>query len=956
MTQELASPLTRKELRRALRTWEQTTSFGSSPLTELQIVEAVRQGAGVPDTPTGLGMALRGVLQSALDRIRPSAGDPHPEDERWRDYLILTEQYIHGRAKGYLVEQMHIAASTYDHAQAAALDRLLQLLGEWEARGAVGPETQTFGAARPLQAPAPPFMTPQRLPHGLVGREELLLKLKRILLEREPPQELALHGLPGVGKSALVIELCHDPEVRAHYPDGVLWAAFGPNADPAILLHLLELALGFAPEELAGLPQVQARARAIHTAIGTRHVLLVLDDVWQADIANLLRLGGPYCATMLTTRMPGLAHELHGEQVVAVPELDEKASIELLATLAPQLVTRLESRAQELVQASGGLPLALELIGRALRKDLYGGQPRRLIEALDRLRDPAMRLGLERQRPAIEQPSAHSPESLEAAIALSVDALAEESRRAFCALSVFPPKPNSFDEPAAAAASGQPIQVLDRLVDAGVVEVVAPGRFAVQRTLSDYGRLRLSDVNVRRAFAHYYLNFIAQQREAYRSLDREIHNMLAALEIAHEAGPGLEFIQAAKGLFAYLESAGLVDQGEIILGQARDAAQALGDLNAMAEVLLDLGRAALRKARPTDAAEHIRSALQLAEQIEAAEIRCACLQGLGSAAVQRAAFAEAHELYREALELAEHADLGARQAGLLSNLGVLASHQGDLIEAESRFRAGLALARKTDDRPLLGTLLTNLGVIAARAGRLEEAEGFLNESLDLALSAGNRRALVFYLSNLGTLAHDRGDDERAWTLFRHALVQARAIGDQAHIGHILANLGALATGRREFEHAEALLQEGLALARAQDHQVNLVLLLINSGQLAKERGELERALAETEEALDRARGTGNGRYAAHAQAYLGELLLLGGDMPGARKAYREALQSAERLGLVELQADAVFGLAKVEAAQGKRRLARERAEKALQMYASLGHRRASDVVAWLEQLDPHDGG
>lgn len=953
MTKRPGYPLDRKELRRALRLWERAVALGSSPLATLRIVERARQAAGIADSPTGQGIALRSVLQAALERIRPDEGDPQPDDELWRDYLILTEQYVRGRAKGYLAEQMHVAASTYDHAQAAALDRLLELLAEWEEAGAVSGETPTI--SRPLEPPPAPLMAPQRLPDGLVGRDELLTRLKRALLGDKHSPNLALHGLPGVGKTALAIELCHDPEVRTHYPDGVLWAALGPDPDPAILLHLWELALGFASEEVSGLPRLEDRAKALHAAIGARRMLLVLDDVWQAESAELLRLGGPHCATVFTTRMPGLAHELMSEQTFAVPELDGPASMEMLGRVAPQLISRLERRAQELVEATGGLPLALELLGRALRKDLYSRSPRRLTEALARLRDPAVRLGLERERSAIERPSGRQPETLATAIALSAEALDEESRLAFYALSLFPPKPNSFDEPAAAAVTGGPIQTLDRLVDAGLLDVVAPERYAVQRTLSDYGRLRSSDSNVRQAFARYYLDILEENREAFHRLDRDIHNLLAAVEIAQQAGLVAQFIRAANSLFPYLESAGLVDQAQTILEQARDAAQELDGPSPLAEALANLGRIALRRARHPEAVAFFTQALQLAESIDEVGIQCACLQGLGSAALQRGVFPEAERHYREALRLAERDGLRVRQAGLLSNLGVLASNQGKSREAEEHFRAGLGLARELDDRHLLGTLLTNLGVIAARGGRLKQAEGFLNESLDLALAVGNRRTMVFLLSNLGTLAHDQGDDGRAWALLNHALVQARGIGDYARIGHILANLAALATQQHEFEHADALLREGLDMAREQEHQENLVLLLINSGQLAKERGELKEAVVHTEAALKLAAETGHARYGAHARVYLGELYLLAGDLVGARRAYRAALTDGEQLGMAELQADALFGLAKVEAAGGRPAHSRKHAGDALKLYTSLGHRKASDVEVWLERRSTGNG-
>src|SRR5689334_7919672 len=61
-------------------------------------------------------------------------------------------------------------------------------------------------------------------PDGLVGRDELLHRLKQQLCTGKSLALSALNGLPGVGKTALAVELVHDPDVRAHFHDGVLWS------------------------------------------------------------------------------------------------------------------------------------------------------------------------------------------------------------------------------------------------------------------------------------------------------------------------------------------------------------------------------------------------------------------------------------------------------------------------------------------------------------------------------------------------------------------------------------------------------------------------------------------------------------------------------------------------------------------------------------------------------------
>lgn len=62
------------------------------------------------------------------------------------------------------------------------------------------------------------------------------------------------------------------------------------------------------------------------------------------------------------------------------------------------------------------------------------------------------------------------------------------------ALSVLPAKPDRFSEAAALAVSGQSVELLDQLLDAGLLEGVGEGWYHLHQAISDYARLQRTEI------------------------------------------------------------------------------------------------------------------------------------------------------------------------------------------------------------------------------------------------------------------------------------------------------------------------------------------------------------------------------------------------------------------------------------------------------------------------------
>ncbi len=438
----------------------------------------------------------------------------------------------------------------------------------------------------PLYDPAIPQMLVDT--DGLVGRDKLLEQLKQCLCAGKRLNASALNGLPGVGKTALARELIYEKDIQQYFGDGILWVGLGPWPNLSGLLGRWASLLGIPATELALLKGEEERARAIRDVIGTRRMLLVIDDAWRIEEASAFKVGGPNCAYLLTTRIPSVAlHFANGEAIV-VRELDEEDSLDLLARLIPDVVTNESSAARALVQSAGGLPLALVLMGRYLQSQAYSGQPRRLRAALERLRCAEERLRLTIQQAPFEHlasSSIHNLLSLQAVIETSVRQLDEATLRVLSTLSAFPAKPYSFSEEAALVVSGAPLELLDLLIDAGLLESAGPGRYTLQQTIVDYASTREYNSAAYERMVEYFINFVEVHETDYETLDREASNVLAALQVAFERGMSMFLIRGALHFTLFLKTQGLYELAESHLKRAEQAARSLDDVASLARIL-----------------------------------------------------------------------------------------------------------------------------------------------------------------------------------------------------------------------------------------------------------------------------------------------------------------------------------------------------------------------------------
>jgi transcriptional regulator with XRE-family HTH domain len=396
----------------------------------------------------------------------------------------------------------------------------------------------------PIIDPALPTRIPGALP--LIGRNQILEQIKQLLCSGEDGRFIAFNGLPGVGKTALAMELSIAPEIQKRFPGGILWAALGPQPDPYTHLRRWGHLLGIKESEVTLLKDCDGWNHALRQSIRTRQMLLVLDDVWNIEDALAYMVGGPYCAYLLTTRIPEVATRFAGKQAIEVPELTFDDSVQLLEQIIPTLVEKEWDVICKLIQVAGALPLTLTLMGNYLLIQMRHRQQRRIQRALSQLQLPEERMRLiqpQGRASRDHRPAAGMPLNIQAVIGRSETLLDETCRHALYSLAVLPTRPATFSEEAVLAVTAESEEVLDRLVDSGLIECKGKDRYQLHQSIADYTRIQNRYDLAEKRLVTYVYNFVKQHCAEEWLLEQERDLILAALKIASQRRFQAEFVQ-----------------------------------------------------------------------------------------------------------------------------------------------------------------------------------------------------------------------------------------------------------------------------------------------------------------------------------------------------------------------------------------------------------------------------
>ncbi len=752
---------------------------------------------------------------------------------------------------------------------------------------------------------------------GLIGRDSLLSSLLQKVCHATIYQMFVIHGLPGVGKTAIALALVQHEAIRTHFSGGILWAGLGVQGSIAAHLRHWSGLLQLPSSDINAVADMSSWAKMLRSRIGARKMLIVIDDAWQLEDVLALQVGGPECVYIVTTRFPAIAAQLSAHYAVPLVELEESEGFRLLARFIPRLAEREPETVRQLVLQAGMLPLALTLIGRYLHTYEYLQQPRRAYTALVKLQQAEERLNLQMpQAPVNAYPSLplEMPLSLRATIDVSTNQLSLQEQVALYALSVFPAKPGSFSEQAALSVADIAAPVLDKLCEFGLIESSWSGRYSMHQAIVDYAYAHLAKdafpLIAARAI-HYVLAQIEEAKNTFDNVELEYRNMQALMEFAYHNGSQAPVLQALRNLEFFFLVRGIDLNLEVYLKKIYQKRTTECDIPLRMHICMYLGITYTQRGDYKLAEKFAQEGAAFAREEKNADCLCICLRTLGTAAVKHGEHEVAQAYYQEGLNLARHTQNDVAKLRFLINLGSLYMHKSSYDQAYRYCKEGMRIARELNDKDQMSLLLTNIAVLNIRQGM----------------------------------------DEQAEKSYREALSFARQIRHQERTALILSNLGFALIRNQKYEEAENVLQEGLDIAQKLELREMICFILENMGICMLEQGRQERAKIYFQEGLVLARELRYQELLARHTRYLAHIAVDEGDFEAAESAFRDIL-AAVREGKVgkDHEAHALYGLCRTGLLRGDHKEDYyEMGKKSLALFEELHDRETITVKNWLEE-------
>ncbi|GHO46878.1 FxSxx-COOH system tetratricopeptide repeat protein [Ktedonospora formicarum] len=721
------------------------------------------------------------------------------------------------------------------------------------------------------------------------GREEILTTLQAMLTPNRAPAAThiyALYGLGGVGKTQVALEYAYR---YAQEYQAVLW--IGAETTESIISSLRGIAKLLQLEQQGDKDQ-QQMIKAVQNWLTTHDQwLLILDNVEDLEMVGRFLPTARQGAILFTTRIQTLGTHAKGIHLSPMEDIegllfllrrakvvDAKATSEQVHMLSTSQSLQYDA-GKELVNATGGLPLALDQAGAYLEETQCG-----LPTYLDLFRTQRATLLQQRGEGAHEHPASVSTtltlainvtsqrhpavrDLLRVCALLQPDAIPEElfhqeAKQLGTTLEAACSNPLDWNQVVAVACS---YSLLSRQSETQTFSIHRLLQVVLLDTMTKE-ELKAWTSRVIKALDSMFPG--EQQIEQYanwrRQCDRLISHVQLCLQRTNDSEDALALASLTYKAAQYLRERGQF--AEAMLHYQRSLhlwEQKRGpDHPDTARALHNLAVLYWRMGQYAEAEPLFLRALRIREEILGMEHPdvATTLNYMALLQWKMGQYAKAETLLQRALHIWEQA-LSPDHPNIaypFNNLAILYAEQGKYAEAETYFRRALQIQEKTysPDHPDIAQGLHNLAELAQDQGKYEEAESLYQRVLRLReqTNGPNHPDVAETLNGLAELYRMQGKFTEAEPLYQRVLhIYEQSQGtDNPYVAMVLNELANLSRDQGKYAEAEVQYQQTLSMREQQlgQHHPDIAETLHDLAILSQMQGDLSRGLSLTNRALE----------------------------------------------------------------------------------------------------------
>lgn len=672
-------------------------------------------------------------------------------------------------------------------------------------------------------------------------------------------KRVVVHGMAGVGKSALAKQLAYD--LSDQFPDGVLWIDLSDTStvdgkfDQSVMSGIVQDLIHLFDVTLSGETFTKS-AEILQRILTTKQHLIILDNAYGHEYVEPFL--PPYTSkssVIVTSRNSRILGSHVSKQVKTLPFSRQEGVEFMQEWLGKERVTREIACIDRLIELLGGHPLALRLaVGTIINEDLpicY------FVEDLehDQSNNPKIDFNL--------------LGAVQASIESSFNKLDPLSKKVFLSMGLF--DSSEFDESALVyihqnnASSGKVKRAISYLKARSMIIPVPTSRskqspenrITLHKLLRDFAREKLpsldsaSDTGQKKIRDDellsrsdcaqlvqngilYYTNFVSKHRHKYRRIGSDWTNIrfsLSKLENNWDAYARLlhDLTSFNLGVMGFMDSYGHWADAENYLNKIPVSKLDQNKTYIEIKTLLKMGGFDIRQNKITNGHLKLNQSLSLLKALPEEEKNKETNLWIGYA----------YGLLAESMIDIDPLDgLNAAERGIefLNNIDPenytqeISYLEIQLATAHARVGSfdiaerliGNALENIPENKPSAAKIsgLNILGIISYMRGKFDSAKSNWLKGLGLAESLGDIRGTADFYRNLATMSELKGQVDQSISYNKQALDVYEKINDESGYGNTLSNLSVIYCYLESFDQAKVHWEKALAIANSKNRQLD----------------------------------------------------------------------------------------------------------------------------------------